>query len=72
MSMVRLEFPIDSGIKGVPGTLLVPVRKELEALQGADDDAVMAVCTGLSPDQVLRLTPTDRANIIAARREMLS
>lgn len=72
MSMVRLEFPIDSGIRGVEPAVLVPVRNlradELEALQGADADTLIAVCTGLSPDQVRRLTSQDRAAIVAARR----
>lgn len=70
--MVRLEFAIPSGIKSVPGTLYVPVRNlradELESLQGADEDTIMAVVTGLSLGQVGRLTPNDRAAIIAARR----
>jgi len=76
MTMVRLEFPIESGLKGVPDTLLVPVRnlriEELEHLQDADADTLMAACTGLSVEQVQRLTPNDRAAIIAARREMMS
>ncbi len=74
MSMVRLEFALPSGFKGIPDTLYVPVRnlrvEELEALQGADDDALMAVCTGLSLAQVARLTANDRASIIAARRSI--
>lgn len=72
MSMVRLEFPIDSGIREVPATVLVPVRnlrtEELEALQDADADTLIAVSTGLSLDQVSRLTSNDRAAIVAARR----
>ncbi len=74
MTMVRLEFPIESGFAGVPATLLVPVRNlsasELEPLQDADPDTLIAACTGLAPEQVARLTPNDRANIIAARRSM--
>jgi hypothetical protein len=74
MSMVRLEFPIASGMKGVSATLYVPVRnlrvEELEGLQGAGDDEIMAVCTGLSLNQVTRLTAQDRAAIIVARRSI--
>ncbi|MBA2127175.1 hypothetical protein DLM45_13225 [Hyphomicrobium methylovorum] len=72
--MVRLEFPIDSGMKGVPATEYVSARnlraEELEGLQGADADTIMAVCTGLSLDQVARLTAQDRAAIIVARRSI--
>lgn len=72
MNMVRLQFPIESDLRAVPATQMVGVRNlsasELEALHGADDNEILAAYTGLSPDQVVRLTPTDRANIIAARR----
>lgn len=74
MSTVRLEFPIDSGFKGVPGTQFVTVRSlrvdELERLQDADLDTLLAAYTGLAPHQVSRLTTNDRAAIIAARRSM--
>lgn len=74
--MVRLEFRIDSGIKGVGPTLIVPVRDlredELEALRAADadEDDILAAITGLTPKQVRKLTPTDRINIAAARMRL--
>lgn len=76
MSTVRLEFPIDSGVKGVSPTLLVPVRDlredELEAFRAADagEDDILAAITGLTPKQVRKLTPKDRVNIAAARRDL--
>lgn len=70
---VRLEWPIDSGLKGVGATQFVSVRnfrtEELIELQNADSDTIMARCTGLSLDQVARLTKNDRAAIIEARRQ---
>lgn len=74
-TQVRLEWPIDSGLKGVPATQIVSVRNlrtaELAALADAAPDEIMARCTGLSLNQVARLTQNDRAAIIAARqREM--
>lgn len=74
MSTVRLEFPLESGLKGVPSTQLITVRSlslaELERLQDADLDTLVGAYTGLSTEQVARLTPNDRAAIIAARRSM--
>lgn len=74
--MVRLEFPIESGLKEVPAAQLVSVRnlsaEELEHLQGADADALIAACTGLSHDQVARLTMNDRTAIQAARRSAMT
>jgi len=72
--MVRLEYPLDSGIKSVPPTQYVPVRNlsvaDLERLQGAGLDEILSAYTGLSVEQVQRLTLNDRAAIIAARRSM--
>jgi hypothetical protein len=72
--MVHLEHPIDSGIRGVGPTQLVPIHdltaEHLEALRDADagTDEILAAVTGLSPGQVARLTDNDRSNIIQARR----
>lgn len=73
--MVRLEFPIESGLKGVPAAQYVVVRnprpEELEALRDATPDELLARCTGLAPSQAARLTSQDRAAITAARRSMI-
>lgn len=74
---VCLEWPIDSGIKGITPTQLISVRNlneaELVELRDADADTILARCTGLASGQVVRLTQNDRAAIIAARqREMLA
>lgn len=72
--MVRLEWPLDSGVKGIRATEYVPVRNlcadELAHLQGADDDAMLAAITGLSIEQARKLTPRDRAAIREARRNL--
>ena len=76
-AQVRLEFPIESGLRAVPATQFVTVRNlsadEMQALADATPDAILARVTGLAPEQVARLTNNDRLAIIAARqREMIS
>ena len=73
--MIRLQFPIDSGLKGVPAAQYVVVRnprpEELEALRDATPDQILGVVTSLSPSQVSHLAAADRAAIVAARRSMI-
>ncbi|ADJ22477.1 hypothetical protein Hden_0656 [Hyphomicrobium denitrificans ATCC 51888] len=71
MMKIRLEHPIDSGLRDIGPAEFCLVRNlradELEALADAEPDEVLARITGLSPFMVTRLTPADRTNIQAAR-----
>lgn len=72
--MVRLEWGIDSGIRGVEPTRYVNVRNldeaDLARLHGADDETMLAAITSLSVEQARNLTQRDRDAIREARRNL--